>query len=94
MEAPSSGDLLVKQTNQTIGYFISEQWIQTAGHCVYEGLNADGTLMDPDPNVGIFSGSKFDSWYPYQDWMVVLGEFDDTKDDGWEQTFDVGLVFF
>ena len=24
---------------------------------------------------------------------MVLGEFDDTKDDGWEQTFDVGLLF-
>ena len=32
-------------------------------------------------------------WF-WQDWKVVLGEFDDTKDDGWEQTFDVRLVFF
>ena len=27
-----------------------------------------------------------------QDWKVVLGEFDDTKDDGWEQTFDVRFI--
>ena len=24
-----------------------------------------------------------------QDWRVVLGEFDDSKEDGWEQTFEV-----
>ena len=24
-----------------------------------------------------------------QDWTVVLGEFDDTAEDGWEQTFQV-----
>ena len=30
----------------------------------------------------------------HQNWKVVLGEFDDTKDDGWEQTFEVRLVFF
>jgi len=59
------------------GTIISDQWIQTAGHCVYEGLNTDGTLVDPDPKA----------------WKVVLGEFDDTKDDGWEQTFDVELAF-
>ena len=29
-----------------------------------------------------------------QDWKVVLGEFDDSKDDGWEQTFDVIFIFF
>jgi len=59
------------------GTIISDQWIQTAGHCVYEGLNADGTLIDPDP----------------KDWKVVLGEFDDSDEDGWEQTFDVELAF-
>jgi len=59
------------------GTIISDQWIQTAGHCVYEGLNTDGALVDPNPN----------------DWKVVLGEFDDSKDDGWEQTFDVEFAF-
>ena len=39
------------RTNETIGHFFSDQWIQTAGHCVYEGLNTDGTLVDPDPKV-------------------------------------------
>jgi len=28
-----------------------------------------------------------------QDWEVVLGEFDDTLDDGWEQVFNVDAVF-
>ena len=32
--------------NKSNNHFISDQWIQTAGHCVYEGLNTD-----PDPNV-------------------------------------------
>ena len=27
-----------------------------------------------------------------QDWKVVLGEFDDTKEDGWEETYDVSFI--
>jgi len=50
------------------GTLISDQWIQTAAHCVYEAL---------DPN----------------DWRVVMGEFDDTKEDGFEQTYEVEAVF-
>ena len=53
-EAASSGDLLVKPANKPVqeklnNLVISDQWIQTAGHCVYEGLNTD-----PDPNVRTF----------------------------------------
>ena len=72
---------------------ISDQWIQTAGHCVYEGLSTD-----PDPKVGIFKSKIFDLngrdfriLIP-QDWKVVLGEFDDTKEDGWEETYDVSFI--
>ena len=47
--------VLDARTNKIIAHFLSDQWIQTAGHCVYEGLNTDGTLMDPDPKVRILS---------------------------------------
>ena len=35
------------------------------------------------------SPNKLVSDFFLQDWRVVLGEFDDSKEDGWEQTFEV-----
>ena len=37
------------------------------------------------------NGRDFQILIP-QDWKVVLGEFDDTKEDGWEETYDVSFI--